>query len=284
MVDQGTMVRAGHAAWGGAPDLGAPPRSCAPMRLFCLVLHGVSPMTWPLFRPLLQQLDLLGGFRASLLLSPASQPGDSLESNRRFCAAMDGRLLRGDELVLNGFGPGPGDTPGQGASGPRATPPLDPERDALFRLRAGLRQFMNLDWPVDGFIAPGWQLSHAVRSALQTLPFQYTANRESLIDLGDGRLLPTPTAVGSDLGAPWRTALSTAQRTPAGARLDEAPCLRLAVHPTDLRHPDGLAFWLRVLDRILVKRRPSTLVDWVEQAAGAVAGDKPAENPNLGDP
>ena len=269
------MVRSGHATRGDAPDGGASPRPDAVEHLLCLVLNGVSPTTWALFRPLLQQLDHLGGAQATLLVSPASQVGSSLLDDRRFCAAMDGRLLRGDELVLGGYGPSPGDAGEEGADGPTArvgacenemAPQSSSEREAHLRLRAGLRQFMDLDWPVEGFIAPGWHLGNAVRAALRHLPFRYTADRKSLLCLKNGRLLPTPTVVWSDLGAPWHAALSRAQRSSAIARLDEAPCLRLVVHPVDLQHLDGPGFWLRTLDRLLAERRPSTLSDWLGEA------------------
>lgn len=280
MADRRVMVRPGHAARGDAPDRGVSPRPDTAERRFCLVLHGVSATTWPPFRALLHKLDVLGGVRANLLVSPATQAGESLLDDPRFCAAMDGRLLRGDELVLHGYGPSLCDAGEKGVGHPTAQggartneTALQPssEREAFLRLRAGLRQFMDLDWPVEGFIAPGWHLGSAVRAALHPLPFRYAADRESLICLEEGRLLPTPTAVGTDLGAPWQTALPRAQRASAAARLDDARCLRLAVHPMDLRHPDGPGFWLRTLQRVLAERQPSTLSDWVGETGASTS-------------
>jgi predicted deacetylase len=240
------------------------------------VLHGVSPATWALFRPLLREIDDLGDVPTSLLVSPGSGEGDSLGGDVRFTAAMDGRLLRGDELVMcSGYGPSPGEAGGACADGRRvrgagqggaiAAPPAS-EQEAHLRLRSGLRQFMDLDWPVEGFIAPGWHQGPAVRAALRRLPFRYTANREGLIALDDGRMRPTTTAVGADLGAPWQAAFPKPQGLMAAARFHEAPCLRLAVHPTDLRHPDGRAFWFRTLDRMLSQRRPATLSECLGEA------------------
>jgi predicted deacetylase len=241
----------------------------------CLVLHGVSPATWPLFRPLLREVDDLGGVPTSLLVSPGSGEGDPLGDDPRFCAAMDGRLLRGDELVMNGYGPSLGEADEEGADGQRVrgveqggamAAPSACEREAHLRLRAGLRQFMDLDWPVEGFIAPCWHLGHAVRAALRHLPFRYTADREGLIALDDGRMRATPTAVGIDLGAPWQAAFPKPRGLTAAARFDEAPCLRLAVHPMDLRHPDGRAFWFHTVERMLSLRRPATLSECLGEA------------------
>lgn len=266
-------IRSGQVARGNPGS--ASPRSDTAERRFCLVLHGVSSATWALFRPLMRHIDDLGGVRANFLVAPVARIGDSLLDDPRFCAAMDGRLLRDDELILNGYGPPLDDAGEEGRGGPRtwarpgaregASQPLS-TREALHRLRAGFRQFMELDWPVDGFIAPGWHLSDTVRAALDSLPFRYTADRERLICLKDGRSLPTPTAVGSDLGAPWQTALPRAQHSSPVAHLHNVPCLRLAVHPMDLRHPDGPKFWRHTLDRMLAERQPLTLSDWLGEA------------------
>ena len=241
---------------------------------FCLVLHGVGPATWHLFRPLRDQIDAIGGVPASLLIAPAGHDGESLADDLRFCAAMDRRLLQGDELVLNGYGSGLGDALDQSlacdspleSSDARAreegVPPRS-ERQARLGLRAGLHQFMELDWPVDGFVPPGWHLSKGVRAALRSLPFSYTADREGLIRLEDGRLLPTPAAVGSDLGAPWTTALSTASPSSSPEHFAHAPCLRLAVHPLDMQYSDGRDLWMRTLNKVLAERHPLTLADWL---------------------
>jgi predicted deacetylase len=223
----------------------------------------MTPATWPLYRPLLRKIDAMGGVPASLLLSPASQTGASLADDPRFCAAMDGRLFRGDELVMNGYGPGLGH---EGDRQGRAEPRRFSEQEARLRLRAGLHQFIELDWPVGGFVAPGWRLGEGVRAALRRLPFSYTADRESLIDLEDGRQLAAPALVGSDLGAPWQSALPTGRRAPAHPSLGDEPCLRLVIHPMDMQHPDGQGFWIRELDRLLDGRRPMTLTDCLARA------------------
>jgi len=239
---------------------------------FCLVLHGVGPATWHLFRPLLEQIDALGWVPASILVPPADHPGESLADDPRFCAAMDRRLLQGDELVLNGYGPtlgaalersmgSPPATSGGSGSDEESSPYS--ERLGRLRLRAGLHQFMELDWPVQGFVPPEWRLSKGVRAALRYLPFRYTADREGLIRLEDGRLLPAPAAVGSDLDASWSTGPSTGSPSSPPKHFANAHCVRLAVHPLDMQYSDGRDLWVRTLDRMLAERRPLTLTDWL---------------------
>jgi predicted deacetylase len=229
----------------------------------------VASETWGLFRPLVREIDGLGGVPVTLLVSPAARPGTSLAGASRFCAAMDGRLMRGDELALGGYGPardafGAGRDCGTPAAGAGHAPLA--ERDARIRIRVGLRQLMALDWPVRGFVAPGWRLDEGARAALRHLPFRYTSDRSGLIRLRDGRLATAPAVVGSDLGAPWRTPLSPRSRPAPPAGLDAAPCLRLALHPLDLGHPERRAFWLQVLDGLLAERRPLTLSSWLALA------------------
>jgi predicted deacetylase len=241
---------------------------------FCLVLHGVTPATWPLHRAFVERIDALGGIPATLLVSPETREGASLAHDLRFSAAMDRRLIRGDELVMHGFGhhlapAGGEERPGRSANsrGWRhlTSPRPRSEREARNWLGAGLHQFLELDWPVEGFVAPGWCLDENLRAALDSLPFRYTADRDRLIRLIDNRSLHAPAATGSDLGAPWRTALSSRRNWSSAVHFDAAHCLRLAVHPKDLQHPEGQDFWLRTVNHLLTQRHPVTLTDWLKQ-------------------
>lgn len=257
----------------------APTRAPGPAgQSFCLVLHGVSPATWPLYRSFVAQVEGLGGVPMSLLVSPAMPAGESLSDDPQFCAAMDKRLIHGDELVLHGFGSpignrGRQDMPKRTASrgcGRMPAPLPLTEREARSRLAAGLRQFLELDWPVTGFVAPGWRLCDSVRVALGSLPFHYTADRECLIRLEDNRSLYAPAAIGSDLGSTWRKVLSTRRQSSVAAQLANAPCLRLVVHPMDLQHAGGRDSWLRNLNQMLTQRAPLTLIEWLMSRATSV--------------
>jgi len=242
---------------------------------FCLVLHGVTRATWSLYRPFVAHIDALGGIPATLLVSPETGDGQSLADDLHFSAAMDRRLIRGDELVMHGFGhhraAGRGKPTRNANSGglrQLTFPRPQSEREARIWLGAGLRQFMELDWPVEGFVAPGWYLDESVRAALDSLPFRYTADRERLIRLKDNRSLPAPAAAGSDLGAPWTTVLSSRRPWSSAAHFDTAPCLRLAVHPKDLQHPAAQDFWLRTVNHVLTHRHPLTLTKWLNETDG----------------
>jgi uncharacterized protein len=239
---------------------------------FCLVFQDVESETWPLFQPLLRRLDAFGEVPLSLLVSPESRPGRSLADDLHFAAEMDRRLIRGDELVMRGYGTNPDASGRKGADGSDAATRGGAagsrslsEREARARLRAGLAQFAELDWPVEGFAASGWQLGEGARAALGKSPFRYTADRERLIRLADNWSLHTPVAVGSDLGAPWGDpgTSTTDPATAAGKHLEQTACLRLVVHPRDLQHPHGRDFWVLKLGEMLAERRPSTLSGWL---------------------
>jgi len=242
---------------------------------FCLVFQDVESETWPLFRPLLRRLDAFGEVPLSLLVAPERRPGRSLADDLHFAAEMDRRLIRGDELVMRGYGATP-DAPvrkdadadaDDAMRGDASDPPSLSEFDEQVRLRAGLAQFTELDWPVEGFAASGWQLGDGARAALGKSPFRYTFDGEHLIRLVDNWLLHTPVAVGSDLGAP-RDDLGSSTTDPAAAdgHLEQTPCLRLVVHSMDLQHPQGRDFWVLKLDEMLAARRPLTLSGWLERA------------------
>jgi uncharacterized protein len=244
---------------------------------FCLVFQDVESETWPLFRPLLRRLDAFGEVPLSLLVAPENRLGRSLADDLHFAAEMDRRLIRGDELVMRGYGTTP-DAPGRNGAdaddamrGDASDPPLLSERDEQVRLRAGLAQFAELDWPVEGFAASGRRLGDGARAALGKSPFRYTTDGEHLIRLVDNWLLHTPVAVGSDLGAPWADpGSSTTEPAAAGGHLEQTPCLRLVVHSRDLQHPQGREFWVLKLDEMLAERRPLTLSGWLERAEARI--------------
>jgi uncharacterized protein len=257
-----------HKGW--SPDSAyAPQRSPARKEpTCCIVLHGVAPLTWQLYRPLVQELDALGGVPMTLLVPPP------IEDDARFFAAMDGRLLRGDELVVYGYGRTitKGDDGGSVAAEPsrdahamEALPSL-PEAQARTRLREALRLFIRLDWPVRGFVAPGWRLGKGARAALRLLPFLYTTNPYGLLRLSDGARVSAPALVGRDLGAPWQASPALRRDSPAPERAEAARCVRLAIHPMDMQHAEGPGFWVRTVRRLLRHRRAITLSDRLELA------------------
>jgi predicted deacetylase len=259
------------------PGNGGDPGAAEPA--LCLVFQDVESETWPLFRPLLRRLDAFGEVPLSLLVAPERRPGRSLADDLHFAAEMDRRLIRGDELVMRGYGTTPdapgrkdGDTDADHAMrGDASYPPSLSEHDEQVRLRAGLAQFAELDWPVEGFAASGWQLGDGARAALGKSSFRYTFDGEHLIRLVDNWLLHMPVAVGSDLGAPWDDpGSSTTDPTVAGGHLEQMPCLRLVIHSRDLQHPQGRDFWVHKLDEMLAERRPLTLSGWLERAEARV--------------
>lgn len=242
---------------------------------FCIVFQDVESETWPLFRSLLRRLDAFGEVPLSLLVAPEHRPGRSLADDLHFAAEMDRHLIRGDELVMRGYGT-PQDTPDRknaddAMRGDASDSPSLSERDEQVRLRAGLAQFAELDWPVEGFAASGRQLGDGARAALGNSPFRYTTDGEHLIRLVDNWLLHTPVAVGSDLGAPWDDpGSSTTDPAAADGHLEQTPCLRLVVHSRDLQHPQGHDFWVHKLDEMLAERRPLTLSGWLERAEARI--------------
>src|SRR5207248_10340513 len=67
------------------------------------VVHDVAPSTWPECTTLLRMLDEIGAGPVTMLVVPHYHYRDPIAKDRRFVAALDARLARGDELALHGF-------------------------------------------------------------------------------------------------------------------------------------------------------------------------------------
>jgi predicted deacetylase len=241
--------------------------SCDPGNLtFCLVLHGVAPSTWPLYRPLVNGLDSLGGIPVTFLVPPPP------EGEAPFLAAMDGRLLRGDELVVYGYRQPGGHREDDSAAARaphRAGHPDSaslPELQARTLLREAVRRFIELDWPVRGFVAPGWSLGEGARAALQVLPFLYTTDSDGLVRLSDGAQIPAPVLVRRDVTGVGQPGHGRQGQSLPPMLARALSCIRLAVHPTDMQHPDGPRSWLRIAEGLLNERQAITLCDRLELA------------------
>lgn len=239
-------------------------------RHLLVVLHDVAPPTWPHYQPFVRAMDRLD-VPLSLLVVPDFHHRHPLHASP-LRGVLDQRLARGDELILHGLHHFDDQPP------PRA--PRDwfmrrvytregeffrlDERQATERLARGIALFQALDWPLAGFVAPAWLMSAGTRHALAHSGLRYTSDPRHLLTLPEFTALPAPTLVWTSRSA-WRRGLSLAW---CAARLrcwEQAPVLRLALHPEDLRHPSGRAFWLGAVRRLLDSgRRPLTKAAWLE--------------------
>lgn len=240
-------------------------------RAVLLVLHDVAPSTWADYRPFVEAVDAIGGVPITWLVVPDFHGHDALEDHPAFCRMLDERLSRGDELALHGYY--------HDDREPAPTTPRDwfmrriythegefyrLSRDAaLARLRAGIDLFQRNDWPLHGFVAPAWLMSEGTRQALRELPLRYTSDPQHLYPLPDFTAIDAPGLVWSARSA-WRRGLSKLVSDQREQRWQQAPAIRLGLHPVDMRHEFSRTYWLQTLKRLLDEGRvPMTKARWL---------------------
>lgn len=251
-------------------------------RALMLVLHDVAAETWVDYRPFVEAVDALGSVPISWLVVPDFHRRNPLADDAGFRQLLDGRLARGDELVLHGYyhcddGPPPRSVhdwfmrriythEGEFYA-------LD-ESEARRRLERGMALFRRFGWPLHGFVAPAWLSSEGTRRALAQSGLDYTSDPGHFYRLPDFTRVEAPGLVWSARSA-WRRGLSWVLSEQQARRHRQAPLLRLGLHPVDMRHEFSRTYWLRLITRLIADgRTPVTKYEWLQRqvpAAGARA-------------
>ncbi len=231
----------------------------------CVVMHDVTGVTWPDCEKLLDALAEVAPYPATLLLVPEYTRGLPARRDARFCAEMNGRLGRGDELALHGFRHHD-DSPLKGWSDTLLRSVYTnaegefsalTERGARLRLAAGAAWFALETWPLDGFVAPAWLLSPGSWQALGRLPIRYATTLNRIVLMPERTAVLAPSLVFSARSA-WRRAASHAWVDVVAARYRQAEIVRLGLHPIDARYPGVVLHWQRLLERFLKSHTPRT--------------------------
>ena len=243
-----------------------------------LVMHDVAPQTWPDYQPFVEAVDALGAVPMTWLVVPDFHKHNDLQAHPDFRRLLSHRLARGDELALHGY-----------FHCDEGSPPSTPrdwfmrriythegefyhltEQQALSRLQAGIEMFRRYDWPLEGFVAPAWLMSAGTRQALRQLPLSYTSDPQHLYRLPDFSVVDAPGLVWSARSA-WRRGLSKWLSDRREQRWQQAPVIRLGLHPVDMRHRFSRDYWLQTVKRLLDQgRRPLTKADWLRLPDAAV--------------
>ncbi len=244
-----------------------------------VVMHDVSPHTWPACARLLAALDEVAEVPATLLVVADYHHKGGIEHDPAFLAAIEARRARGDEVVAHGLihldeSPPPRSpwawfwrrlyTAGEGEFAPLT------QAEAARRLHEASLRLCALGASPQGFVAPAWLMGPGTRAALREGPFAYTSTRRELILLPAWTPLAAPSLVWSVRSA-WRRRLSARvnerllRRVLAQPR--HYPLLRLGLHPVDAEHPEALRFWQHALREALRHGRvPLTKGQWLASA------------------
>ncbi|MBV7478624.1 DUF2334 domain-containing protein [Pseudomonas sp. PDM31] len=238
-----------------------------------LVLHDVAPPTWSDYQPFVEAVDALGDIPMTWLVVPDFHRHSNLDTHPQMRRLLGTRIARGDELALHGYF--------HCDDGPRASNPRDwfmrriythegefyslSREAALSRLHAGVELFQRYDWPLQGFVAPAWLMSEGTRDALRQLPLSYTSDAQHLYRLPEFTVIDAPGLVWSARSA-WRRGISKIVSDRREQRWQDAPVIRLGLHPVDMRHEFSRTYWLQTLQRLLEDGRvPLTKAQWLAQ-------------------
>ena len=217
-------------------------------RSLVVSLHDVSPLTRPVFEPMLAELRALGVERCSLLVIPDHHHRGHMLADPGFCRWLEKLARQGHELVAHGYyhqrAPRPAETwrqrwmtrvytQGEGEF-------YDLSRDEAAGLLArAMADFAKLDAPPPtGFIAPAWLLSAPAKEAVRAAGFRYTTFLTGVEDLAAGGgegFIPARSLVWSPRNR-WRRVCSVVYNAGLARWLGDAPLMRLGLHPPDYRH------------------------------------------------
>jgi len=250
-------------------------------RALTVVLHDVSPATWPACVRVMVQVDQVArkaGTRLpiTLLVVPAMHGEPATPAFVRTLRHLAGH---GNELALHGLTHSD-DAPPQGGwidhlrrrwytDGEGEFSALD-HAEATRRLALGCAWTTAVRLPMRGFVAPAWLLSQASWDAVESAGFAYTCTLNQVVALPGRTSVHARSLVFSTRSA-WRRLASVAWNTLLAGWLRHAPLLRLELHPQDADHPAVRRCWSRILARALRDGRQPLRLDQVARQIRAHA-------------
>jgi uncharacterized protein len=235
-------------------------------RRLCIAVHDVAPVTWPQCERLLAMLDALGASPVTLLVVPDFHGRGRVDATPEFIRGIERRRALGDEIALHGYfhrddAPPPRSplawlrrrvlTAGEGEFAVLSADVAET------RLRAGLAQFAQLGWKIDGFVAPAWLASAGTHAALRRAGLRWTSTHTALIDLVGNRRILAPCLTASPRSR-WRRRMSVAWLRIGSRLVERQPLVRVGLHPADADHAELMTCWRDLISRLLAQRTATT--------------------------
>jgi uncharacterized protein len=214
-------------------------------------LHDVSPLTQTLCENILAQLLELGVCQTSLLVIPNHHRRAPITQDSSFRSWLARKVDADHEPVLHGYFH-QRQRKGKDSLFSRLTTEMYTAGEGEFfdlsaaeasdRLQSGLADLAFLPRKVVGFIAPAWLLSAGSEIAVRQLGFRYTTQLSCVQIFGRSGQVRSRSLVWSTR-ANWRALTSLAWNRGLAIAAAQAPLVRIAIHPPDLRHP---AVWRQI--------------------------------------
>ena len=229
------------------------------MSVFVVSLHDVSPLTRDVFTAMLKELAEVGVTKTSLLVIPDHHRRGHMLDDAGFCRWLEGLAKAGHEVVIHGYyhqrTPRGDETAKQRwitsvyTMGEGEFYDLSQEEAAELLARAKA-DFSKLDVPAPtGFIAPAWLLGSAAAGAVKRAGFLYTTYLTYVHSVAwkhyDIRQnYQWSQSLVYSCRNLWRRVCSLWWNAMLISRLENAPLLRLGLHPPDCQHP---RIWRQIL-------------------------------------
>jgi predicted deacetylase len=241
------------------------------MKALVVSLHDVSPLTHARCQRIVAELVALGVAKVSLLVIPNHHERGAVASDPALCDWLRARAGEGHEIVTHGYFHRRGRR-GQESLVQKFTTrvytadegefyDLDREEAAAL-VRRGNEDLRALGLAPRGFIAPAWLLSEQAEEALQAEGCEYTTRLRNVTDLHSAAVHESQSLCWS-VRAAWRRAVSIVWNAALYRRLENAPLLRISVHPPDIEHPKIWRQIRRLVADALRTREATTYLDWI---------------------
>lgn len=234
-------------------------------------IHDVSSITRERTQEILNDLHRIGVDRTSLLVIPNHHHRGLISDDSDFKKWIREKVAEGHETVLHGFyhlrEQRQNDdvlkrlvtqsyTAGEGEFFDLT------QSDATNRLQAGRAAMEHCGLSATGFIAPAWLLGEEAESAVRELGFEYTTRISTISDFKTNRIHHARSLVWS-VRAGWRRVCSLAWNQTLFLILQNAPLLRIGIHPPDWDHPAIRKQIMKFAGAALAARKAITYQDWL---------------------
>lgn len=234
-------------------------------------VHDVAPATRAAAEEIVAALSRHRVPVCSLLVVPNYHHGGSFAEDRGFVRWLQALEEQGHEIVIHGYFHERRRRNGENLAGKFLTQLYtrdegefyDLDYDEAFRRITKARdEFVGAGLTPRGFIAPAWLLGSAAERAAAEAEMEYTTRLTGVRDLRSGNNFPARTLVYS-VRSGWRRVASLAWNSALARQLAGAPLARVSIHPSDRDHPEIWRQVLRLTDRLVENRTPTTYRDWI---------------------
>ena len=241
---------------------------------FVVSYHDLAPHSWNACRLFLDDMRSIGVERVSLLVVPQWHGGADTDENAEFAAWLRECADQGHEITLHGYTHLADSIDGgllQQFMGNIYTAregefyQINYE-DAFNKLQRGRDMFGRMGLSTRGFVAPAWLLSPDARRALIDSGFEFTTYWGNIEALQQRITINAPTLTFS-CRTRLRRIISKRWVKLWKYYNYNAPVLRLAVHPVDLKYPRVRDMLVALAREALETRQAMTYADITDGCA-----------------